>query len=110
MSDNQKSLLGSFASSYGTSARDEEDPLTKHPPPPPRSRAWHKHDSDLMTGDHDQPSAFAPLIRTMSSDRAERVAESAAKDGYYEDKRKRPVAATPAETSKGGKRLLYGSF
>jgi SulP family sulfate permease len=109
MSDNKKSLLGSFASSYGATspekkngaaaAIDEEDPLASTPH---RSRAWHKHDSDLITGDHEQPSSFVPLIRTMSSDRAERAAEATAKDGFDEGKRKRPVAATPTENPKGG--------
>lgn len=116
MSEDKKSLLGSFGSSYGTTnttsrsgaAAADEEKGSRHS----RIKSWHKHDSDIMTGgDHFDssggPSAFAPLVRAFSSGRVQRVAESAAEQGY-EENRKRPVAPpAPAQAQKGGTSCDY---
>jgi len=116
MSEAHKSLLGSSASSYGTSSHinrsrvDEEDPVhSRHA----RITSWHKHDSDIMTGgDHHQDSAFAPLVRSFSSGRAEKVAESAAEQAV-DAKRRRPIPQQQqqqAVAAKGGKRFYRGGY
>ena len=107
MSADQTSLLGTTRSSYGSQKRqqrrDLEDPMSSYS----RTKSWHKHDSDLMTGgDHSPPSAFAPLIRTMSSGRAAVVAGNAAEPP---DKKRRPVAAVSSaqDSKKGGQYIWF---
>lgn len=119
MSEDGKSLLQSSAASYGTRNRHDEESQqqqqattnSRHS----RTKSWHRHDSNLMAGstttkeDHTAPdSAFAPLIRTMSSGRAAAVIGSAVEKGIDEG-RKVPSARqqhSQEESTKGGKLIM----